>query len=332
VYVRKIVAALSGVALLFGLVSVTPAQASPAEPSAHIVNLGDSYGSGVGAGDYAPGTENNCWRSKYSTAQVVVDALVGEGFPVEFSNVACSGATINDLRRPYQGAVQLNALRSDTLLVFLTIGGNDLKFSDVVTQCLAQETTCAGKDGEIRKARKRLPGMGVNLFTLLLEIKARSPQAKIVLLGYGQQMTVGPNANVTPLDPICGPEFFTAAERQEGGTLAADLDWTLRNTAKLAKQYAGVQVTFISPYNTSSNAGLDPRFAGHSLCEAPIFDPATGQPGQYYRGFDAVPPSPFADPAGQTAILHMGRAGHAVLAYKVITEAPGSSVLAGLAR
>jgi lysophospholipase L1-like esterase len=329
--VKRIVAILSGVALLLGLASVVPAQASSAQAPAHIVNLGDSYGSGVGAGDYAAGTENNCWRSKYSAAQVVVDALLAEGFPVEFSNVACSGATINDLRRPYQGVVQLNALRSDTRLIFLTIGGNDLKFVDVVTQCLAQGTTCAGKDGEIKKARKRLPGMGLNLFTLLLEIKARSPQAKIVLLGYGQQMTRGSNAAVAPLDPICGPEFFADVERQEGGQLSADVDWTLRNTAKIAKQYGGVQVTFISPYASSNVDGLSPQFVGHSLCEAPIFDPATGQPGQYYRGFDAVPPSPFADPAGQTAILHMNRAGHALLAFKVITEAPGSSVLASLA-
>lgn len=318
---RSVTAFIS--AVLLGSASVVPAQASPEPAPAHIVALGDSYGAGVGASDYEPITEGNCWRSRHSTAQVVADTLLNAGYPVEFTNVTCSGATINDLRRPYHGVVQLNALRLDTLLVVLQVGGNDIGFADVVTQCLAPNTSCT--NGAIQKARKMLPLMGANLFVLLQQIKARSPQARIVLLGYGQPMTTGPNAGAVPLDPVCGPEYFTPAERQEGGRLSADLDLALRLTVKTAKYYGDVDVTYISPYDSSKTGGLDHRFAGRSLCEAAI-------PEQLYRGFDALAPLPVGDPARETAILHMNKTGYAVLAEILITEAPGRGALAALTK
>jgi lysophospholipase L1-like esterase len=320
VYVKSKFAAFFA-ALLMGLMLVTPAQASAAQAAAHIVALGDSYGAGTGAGDYEPGTEDTCWRSAHSVAEEVVGQLTAEGFPVDFDNVACAGATIDDLRRPYHGVVQLNALRRDTLLVFLTIGGNDIGFGDVVSQCLAPNASCT--NGAIEGARSKLLGMGKNLHKLLKQIKARSPQAKIVLLGYGQPMTAGPNAAGVPneyLDPICAPQYFDQNERREGARLSADLDLTLRLTVVAAQYTDGVEATFISPYDYSRVGGLDSRFAGHSLCEAPV-------PQQFYRGFDVFAPPPVGDAAGQSAVLHMNRAGYELLAELVITEAPSGYAL-----
>jgi lysophospholipase L1-like esterase len=317
--VEKSLAALSA-AVLLGL-TLTPAQAAATQAATHMVALGDSYGSGVGGNDYRQGTQDTCWRSLNSPSEEVVRQLKNAGFDVAFDNVTCSGATINDVRQPYHGAVQLNALRTETRLVFLTIGGNDIGMVELLKKCLAPNDSCAGAPAQA--AKNKLAGMAVNLIRLLGEIKARSPRAKIVLLGYGQPIASGPNAPGTPgvdLDLICAPQYFSADERRDGGRLLADLDLMLRLTAKGA-ELGGIAVTFISPYDSSwpLDTRLDPKFQGRSVC-----DTTTAR--QFYRGFDAVesPPPPFGsgDAAGHAAVLHMNRRGYAALANLIITEAP----------
>lgn len=314
---KRLVAAFFAAVLCLSL--VVPAQASPPPTSVRAVSLGDSYGSGVGANDYQAGTEGTCWRSGNSPSEEAVRQLRTRGVSVTFTDVTCSGATIDDLRRPYHGAVQLDALRADTTLVMLTVGGNDIGFAPHVALCL--NGNCAGAPTHL--ARARLPQMAQNLFRLFGEIRARSPQAQIVLLGYGQPMTSGPNAPGTPgvdLDPICAPQYFSLEERRDGGRLSSDLDLTLRLVVE-AVRIGGGNVSFVSPYDSSWPHGvrLDPRFAGRSLCAATV-------PTQLYRGFDALAPPPpggIGDAAGQTAILHMNKAGYAQLARLVLVEALG---------
>jgi hypothetical protein len=129
--------------------------------------------------------------------------------------------------------------------------------------------------------------MGQNVSALLAEIKSRSPWAKIVLTGYGSQLTAGDNAPDVPLDPICGATFFTSQERIDGNQVATGLDQTLRQAARQAR------ATYVSPF--------DPTFDGHSLCAST--DP-------YYRGFDALAPGQ----EGQEAVLHLNSTGQTVLA------------------
>lgn len=308
---KRLIAALVAAGLCLAL--ALPAQASA---PMRVVALGDSYGSGVGANDYQVATEGTCWRSLNSTSEVVVRKLRAAGRNVAFTNVTCSGATIDDLRRSYHDSVQLDALRPDTTLVLLTIGGNDIGFGPHVTLCL--NGNCAGLPAALAMAK--LPRMAQNQAKLIDEIKARSPHAKIVQLGYGRPMSAGPNAPGIPgaaLDPICAPQYFTTEERQDGGRLSAGLDLTLRLAVERAK-WRGVDIDFISPYDSNGwwAARLDPRFVGRSLCESAV-------PDQFYRGFDALAPPPYGDAAGQTAILHMNQAGYQVLAQMVLTKALG---------
>lgn len=138
--IRKLVAAAGAAFLLTGLLVGVPAHADE-RPTA-IVSLGDSYISGEAAGDYEVGTDqegNFCHRSNRAE-------IHRTGIDVDRSiNLACSGATTDNVRlggTPKNGeAPQAEQLRevaraNDVQLVVLSIGGNDVGFSDLVLDCI----------------------------------------------------------------------------------------------------------------------------------------------------------------------------------------------------
>ncbi|MBT2231778.1 SGNH/GDSL hydrolase family protein [Nonomuraea sp. NEAU-A123] len=265
--------------------------------------MGDSYGSGTGAGDYEPGTTGSCFRSANSYSSVIVDELRQRGKRVKFTNVTCSGSAIRTLRESFKGEPpQFDALKRDTKVVMLSIGTGDIDFAGFGGLCI--QADCSGAPATAIKGL--LPGMGENLKTLLIDIKARSPRAKIVLTGYGQQVTPSENAEGVPLDPICDSQVFSAQERVDGNQVARELDATLRNAAKAAKA-RGVNVLFASPYVNSVD--LRPEFEGHSLCQS---EPP------FYRGFDALAPGQ----EGIDAVLHLNQQGQAAMADLIQRRIP----------
>jgi lysophospholipase L1-like esterase len=287
---RTVIAVLVAISAL--ALAAPAAQASVRAPL-NIVALGDSYGSGTGAGDYQEGTENGCWRSDNSYSEVTVAALRASGRKVTFTNVTCSGADTADLRQPFKGQPpQLDALTRSTNIVLLTIGTNDVDYAGYGGFCIQADCTGAPTADILG----RLPAMGANVSALIGDIKARSPHAKVALVAYGRQLSIADNAPGVPLDPICAPEVFTSQERVQGNSVASALDRTLREAARSAK------ATFVSPYTNSVD--VRPGFAGHSLCEG-------GTP--FYRGFDALAPGQ----EGAEAVLHLNAAGQAAMARLV---------------
>jgi hypothetical protein len=106
----------------------------------HVVILGDSYSSGEGAAVGAPEghayQQGKCHRSSYTYAEQLF-----AGSDAEVTNIACSGAVMNDYeaeqsdRDVERQRDQLEDL-DDVDLMFLTIGGNDLNFSSIIKNCL----------------------------------------------------------------------------------------------------------------------------------------------------------------------------------------------------
>jgi lysophospholipase L1-like esterase len=218
-----------------------------------------------------------------------VASLRAKGRAVAYTNVSCSGSKIPDLSLSFNGTpAQLDSLKRGTDIVTLTIGGNDIQLAQFGGICLQADCTGAPADAVVG----RIDAMGQDLKKLLKEIKSRSPYARIVVTGYGRQLSPGDNAPDVPLDPICGPGLITTPERGEGSRIATALD------ARLRAVTAGFG-TYVSQFAVPGI--LRPEFAGHSLCEA-------GTP--YYRGFDALAPGQ----EGQSAVLHLNKTGHAVLA------------------
>lgn len=124
--------------------------------SGDYVALGDSFASGEGAGDYHDGTNydnrddywpgnwgddshNRCRRSQSAYAEQTYNNPEFS-FNGSFTAVYCSGATSEDLDNPNDKndneGPQLDSLNDDTSLVTMSIGGNDLGFSSVLTDCV----------------------------------------------------------------------------------------------------------------------------------------------------------------------------------------------------
>jgi lysophospholipase L1-like esterase len=269
----------------------------------NVVALGDSIAAGTGAGDYEPGTERTCYRSRNSASTLIVEQFKNRGTEVNFDNVTCSGAAIADLRKTFNGEPpQLDALDQETDLVTLTVGGNDIDLAAFGLACL--QGNCTGT--ATTAILNRIPGLTPTLGDLLAEIQQRSPRAQIILTGYGRIVSNAPNPPGVALDPICGAGLLTDAERVNGGQIFAALDAALSAAAQSARA-DGINVTFASPYLDSTT--LRPEFAGHSLCESTA---------PFYRGFDALG----AGQEGVVAVLHLNQQGHAALANLILQDAP----------
>ncbi|MDQ8702989.1 SGNH/GDSL hydrolase family protein [Streptomyces sp. LHD-70] len=171
----RITAYASSLLLATGLALTGAGTAGATEGAAAeaYVALGDSYSSGLGAGNYDSGS-GGCKRS--TRAYPVLWA--NSHSPSSFSFTACSGARTGDLINN-----QLGPLNSGTTLVSLTIGGNDAGFADVMTTCVLQsESTCIARVNEAKRyVDTTLPG---NLHKAYSAIRGKAPNAQVAVLGY----------------------------------------------------------------------------------------------------------------------------------------------------
>ncbi len=153
---------------LSALVALPAAAATPAR----YVALGDSYSSGLGAGN--DDTGGSCDRSAAAFSALWA-AAVG---PVSYLSLACAGATTSGVT-----SGQVPAIPVDTTLISITAGGNDVGFSTIMTTCALHGTTAcvAAVNTAEQTATTVLPG---RLDTTYSAISARAPGARVVVLGY----------------------------------------------------------------------------------------------------------------------------------------------------
>ncbi|MEU2394306.1 SGNH/GDSL hydrolase family protein [Streptomyces sp. NPDC007369] len=158
---------LAAGAALFGA-----GQASAAADFGYVA-LGDSYSSGVGAGNY-DSSSGACKRTNRAYPALWAAA----NSPQTFAFTACSGARTGDVL-----SGQLGPLNSGTDLVSITIGGNDAGFADVMTTCVLQsESTCINRINQAKAyVDSTLPG---RLDQVYDAIRGRAPSARVVVLGY----------------------------------------------------------------------------------------------------------------------------------------------------
>lgn len=154
-----------------------------------ILVMGDSYSAGNGAGDYYGA--KRCWRSHRNYAEDFANLVQAQPYrqKTTVTNAACSGATTSWVfNKQASRPPEIDAVNRDYDLVFLTIGGNDIHFADVVRYCLI-----AGlRDGahcrqDLDRALELLKDGSVesSITHVLRSIEARAdPSAKVVVLGY----------------------------------------------------------------------------------------------------------------------------------------------------
>lgn len=171
--------------------------------------LGDSYSAGVGS-RASDGTA--CYRSSYG-----YPALLASSKGLSLSYQACSGATTTDVANN-----QLGALNSSTDLVTITIGGNDLGFADVITECALPSwmSDCRGAIAGGRSIlTNQLPGRYDSLFTA---IRSKAPNARVVVATYPRLFN-GQDCNAFT--------WFTPGEESSLNSAADDLDSLLLTKA-----------------------------------------------------------------------------------------------------
>lgn len=196
--------------------------------SAAYVALGDSYAAGVGA-DSERGT---CFRSDGSYP-LLVSARLG----LALEQRACIGATVPDVID-----LQIDALGEQTRLVTISVGGNDIGFTKVLSACAAPRWMADGDaaiDEALRMMREVLPG---RLSDLYRRVRQAAPQARVLATGY-PRLFGGRDCNLLT--------FFSTGEILRLNAAADELAAT---TATVA---IAEGVTFVDPRAT---------FASHPLC------------------------------------------------------------------
>lgn len=203
--------------------SATPALAAS---TVRYVALGDSYSSGLGSGSES----GTCQRSPNAYSAL----WASQNLPASYTSVACSGATTTTVINS-----QVSALSSTTTLVSITVGGNDMGFSNIMSTCALKGTTecVAAVQAAEDKARSTLNGLLNNVYNA---IRSHAPNARVVVLDYPVFYQLG---------TICvGLSATSHAKIDEGINLIDDLT----RTAAQAHGFVFADVRSI--------------FVGHQLC------------------------------------------------------------------
>lgn len=176
------------------------------------VALGDSMASGPLIPDITG--QLACGRSTHNYAHVLASQLGVAGL----NDVTCSGAATKHMTESQSLSIlgqpagtappQFDALTADTKLVTLTIGGNDVGLVGVAQDCvnlLPTGTPCKNKytQGGVDQIAQRVDAFEPKLSAVLDGIRQRSPQARVVLTGYGLYIKPGgcwPSVPVLPVD------------------------------------------------------------------------------------------------------------------------------------
>ncbi|MFE6054756.1 SGNH/GDSL hydrolase family protein [Kitasatospora sp. NPDC056446] len=269
----------------------TPTHAPP--PTGPYVALGDSYTAGMQIPPQT-GEPRGCSRSGVNYPSLVAkDLKLAAG---QFRDVSCTGARTGDLTAAQDtgngtNPAQLDALAPGTRLVTLGIGGNDAGFMDVVIECAKDNLLDAVKN-VVRQTRSASPcrdhyssgdgtdevqhkvdAAGDKLGQVLQDVKRRSPQARVYVIGYPSLLPADPSSCLPVLGKtVAVPDLAFLSEKEQ------QLNGMLRKRAEAAG------AVFVD--TTAASAGhdmcagedkrwIEPPFPAHGL--APIHPNAKGQ-------------------------------------------------------
>jgi len=236
--------------------------------------LGDSYISGQGTFQYKQGTDtanNTCHLSTLSYPYIV-----GASIENSYESIACSGATTDDIKnssttyniknpqshgksdKSYDDEIYSSFLpgyraqiqfikRYTPKIVTLSIGGNDVGFSDIMKSCVVPQfgdQTCYDSYADRLSLVKTISALFSTLQQTYQDILTADPGVQLYVVGYPQVAVQGTCALNVHLD---------SSEIQFSQQLIAYLDSIVQRAA------SSVGVRYVDIQNA---------LAGHRLCEA----------------------------------------------------------------
>jgi lysophospholipase L1-like esterase len=156
--------------------------------AANYVALGDSYAAGPLIPN--PVLPLGCLKSDHNYAHVAAPSI-----GLTLRDASCSGAKTNDMTSPQNvepdgpNPPQFNSLDTSTTVVSLTIGGNDIGFSEVAESCITINPfshPCLDKydAGGVDQLKARIEATAPKVAAVLQGIHTRSPLAKIYVVNY----------------------------------------------------------------------------------------------------------------------------------------------------
>ncbi|HEX5744256.1 MAG TPA: SGNH/GDSL hydrolase family protein, partial [Candidatus Saccharimonadales bacterium] len=211
------------------------------------VALGDSFASGEGVPDFIPPSdENGCHRSYEAHPWYLTLSLKPEP-PLRLDAfVACSGAKTIDVEEGMNGEqAQLNSLNSDTDIVTISVGGNDIGFRNFAKECFVK--TCNSSSPAYEYSMEQIElFLPESLEDLYKEVHNHAENAEVYVVGYPQ---------VAP-EPGIECAFLIDSEKEAAREVVAELDKAIEE----AVENTGAGSVYIDPLSEES------PFVGHELC------------------------------------------------------------------
>jgi hypothetical protein len=187
------------------------------QTGARYVAMGSSFaaGPGVGTSD-VPVTR--CARSAQNYAH-----LTAQHLGLQLIDVSCSGAATAHITGPWNELPpQIDAVTADTVLVTMTIGGNDVRYignlGAASCRATASDPACPDIVPPDEAAFARLDR---SMRATFAAVRARAPKARIIVIDYPRVLPESGACAVAPLRPENAALALATAKRLAEITAAA---------------------------------------------------------------------------------------------------------------
>jgi hypothetical protein len=240
---RILVAALCALAAFSAVATTASAQQT-------WVGLGDSFAAGPLIPDQSL-SPLGCLRSDSNYAHQAAATL---GYSL--TDVSCSGAETEDMFNAQStdagtNPPQLDALDSGTDVVTLQVGGNDIGFSEIISNCVTFNPFDGCKDeyvvGGVDEVSQRIAATAPLVDDVLDAIATESPSAEVYVVNYAAILPHSGSFGCWPQVPIAFSDVTWLRSKQ------------VELNAMLATQASANGATLVDDYSASS---------GHDACKS----------------------------------------------------------------
>ena len=229
------------VRVVLAAMAVAAVFAGAAEAAPRYTALGDSFAAGPLIPN--PLAPLGCLKSSNNYGRIAQRTLAF----AEYRDATCSGArtdhmTVTQNVSPGPNPPQFNSLSAETQLVTLSIGGNDIGFSDLAQDCVSvlpfgspcRDRYTRGGD----QITARIAATAPKVAAVLQGIHSRSPGAKVLLVNYSAIFPHSGNG-CWPRMPVTPADVRWLREKQ------------VQLNGMLAQQSAANGATIVDVYSAS---------------------------------------------------------------------------------
>ncbi|KAN0073435.1 SGNH hydrolase-type esterase domain containing protein [Elaphomyces granulatus] len=259
-----------------------------ASPPTHYYALGDSYASGIAAGNYIDSKINSpdwkCSRFDHAYGKLLDGMLDGQKSR-DFHFLACSGNTCQDVQKTQKPSDNAD-------LVTLTVGGNDVGFSDIVEACVYQFAgiLTSNCDTALTQTQNNIAGPLWNslwntIESIVTTVGKSNKNFKLFVTNYPQFW----NQDADQCDSISFSYWLGPSSSDK---MTKDKRTKMNN---LSKQMNAVILSVVENWNNPQSSHYDTRvhyvdidsaFEGHRFCENEYQEPwwndePNGRPDQW---------------------------------------------------